>query len=352
MLSAVLQVLQNIQQEPSLDRKQVVLDFCVSAYPDIQPWQVEKSCEGAPNLYYSYLSQLLHPMDGHDSARRDAALVQTWCELSVKEILDTNSANDSSTYRSNFLAVASRTSSYHLVYHRDLPFLLINSMEIKESGLALDLGTLRIPLRLLVMNSLSLHGIRAIFGKVAEILEDPNISNQSSTADLVVQQMQLLAIMSLNESQRGFVQMLRRIVRLYSKASFRKFVNVPSELLLMLRYHGRNSTTTLTSNPSVVELIQFLTEEAISGDVLQAMFISMKDAGPAFEPEMVAIIQKLLVRGAVLGHELSSSLHRIRQAKKRLEEELEVNAASTGLVNAPVLGIWTRMASGTLPMDK
>lgn len=140
MLSAVLQLLQSIHQETLPDRKQVVLDFCVSAYPDIQPWQVERACEGAPDVYYTFLSQLLHPMDGHDAARRDSLLVRTWCELSVRSILDTISSNDNSTCRSNFLAVASRTSSYHLVYHRDLPFLLINSMEIKEFGLALDLS--------------------------------------------------------------------------------------------------------------------------------------------------------------------------------------------------------------------
>lgn len=145
MLSAVLQLLQNIRQETSPDRKQIVLDFCVSAYPDIQPWQVESACEGAPEVYYLYLSLLLHPIEGHDSARRDPKLVQTWCELSVKEILDNSSVNDVSSFRSNFMAVASRTSSYHLVYHRDLPFLLINGMEIKEFSLSLDLSKYHFP---------------------------------------------------------------------------------------------------------------------------------------------------------------------------------------------------------------
>jgi hypothetical protein len=156
MLSAVLQLLENIRQDTSTARKQVVLHFCVSAYPDIQPWQVERASEGAPDIYYSYLSLLLHPIDGHDSARRDAKLVQIWCEFSVKEIVF-NSADDSSIFRSNFLAVASRTSSYHLVYHRDLPFLVIKSIEIKEFCLALDLSKFSRPLHYLVINSLSLH---------------------------------------------------------------------------------------------------------------------------------------------------------------------------------------------------
>lgn len=76
MMSAVLQLLYNISQETAPDRKQAILDFCVAAYPDIRPWQVESACKGASDVYYSYLSQLLHPMDGHDSARRDSVLVK------------------------------------------------------------------------------------------------------------------------------------------------------------------------------------------------------------------------------------------------------------------------------------
>jgi hypothetical protein len=37
--------------------------------------------------------------------------------------------------------VASRTSSDHLAYHRDLVMLLKLGMRIREHGLALDLGT-------------------------------------------------------------------------------------------------------------------------------------------------------------------------------------------------------------------
>lgn len=49
-------------------------------------------------------------------------------------------SNEAKNQRENFLAVASRTSSYHLVYHRDLLLLLNQSMSILEYGLALDLG--------------------------------------------------------------------------------------------------------------------------------------------------------------------------------------------------------------------
>ena len=68
-------------KEKLFDRKQAIIDLCAAAYPDIRPWQVESACgdgpsSGSDNLYYIYLSQLLHPIDGHDAARRDAVLVK------------------------------------------------------------------------------------------------------------------------------------------------------------------------------------------------------------------------------------------------------------------------------------
>lgn len=81
MMSAILQLLQGILKEKTFERKQAIIDLCAAAYPDIRPWQVESACDeahssGSNNLYYVYLSQLLHPIDGHDAARRDAVLVK------------------------------------------------------------------------------------------------------------------------------------------------------------------------------------------------------------------------------------------------------------------------------------
>lgn len=46
-------------------------------------------------------------------------------------------AND---YKMHFMAVASRASSTHVMYRRDLPALLNFAMKINETELALDLG--------------------------------------------------------------------------------------------------------------------------------------------------------------------------------------------------------------------
>ena len=66
-----------------------LINFSVSAFPDLRPWQVRKAClvdEQNPEndveldilaeFYYTYLSQLLHPSHGHDHARSDERLVK------------------------------------------------------------------------------------------------------------------------------------------------------------------------------------------------------------------------------------------------------------------------------------
>lgn len=87
MLSAVTQKLHNLRKINFIpDLWLSTVDLCAAAYPDLQPWQVQNVCCGAsaPNkmtkqledLYYIYLSLLLHPIDGHESARRNPALVK------------------------------------------------------------------------------------------------------------------------------------------------------------------------------------------------------------------------------------------------------------------------------------
>ena len=93
-LSALLEFLSNIWNDTSQHRD-AIKNLCVAAYPDIQPWQVRKACLGSPlvdgtrktaspgedqeDLYFAYLSQLLDPVEGHESARRDSKLVIVSC---------------------------------------------------------------------------------------------------------------------------------------------------------------------------------------------------------------------------------------------------------------------------------
>lgn len=95
-LSALLECLREIRRE-SPDRRRLLKTLCVSAYPDLQPWQVKRACigmkqdskktsvdESLPELYYSYLSQLLDPVEGQEAARQNGKLV----EVSTVDILN------------------------------------------------------------------------------------------------------------------------------------------------------------------------------------------------------------------------------------------------------------------------
>ena len=170
MLSAVVQRLHGLQTESSPELRQATIDLCVSAFPDVQPWQVKAQCCGISgtdeeasvlaDLHYSYLSLLLHPVDGHERSNQlvnvsrrcvyqlwfvrvglltRLVLIQEWCELSIQRV-KREGRTKSAEAKANFFAVASRASSNHTAYHRDLVHLLMLSMNINEIDLALDLG--------------------------------------------------------------------------------------------------------------------------------------------------------------------------------------------------------------------
>jgi hypothetical protein len=177
-LSALLEFLHKVRYETQQSRK-VIQSLCVAAYPDVQPWQVKRACldpflvdeskqacgdETLRDFYYSYLSQLLDPIEGHEAAKHNTKLIkvspkrrmpillsnhphrssslfrqQEWCEWSIGVKDGDNEKRDQDKLQ-NFYRVASRTSSAHLAYRRDLPTLLEMSMGIKEYNLALELS--------------------------------------------------------------------------------------------------------------------------------------------------------------------------------------------------------------------
>jgi hypothetical protein len=92
MLSAILQKLHELKNGSiQAERQLALIDLCVSAFPDVRPWQVRKACIDGKNslqelqpLYYTYLSLLLHPTDGHDNARNDGVLVKVKRKFYIK----------------------------------------------------------------------------------------------------------------------------------------------------------------------------------------------------------------------------------------------------------------------------
>ena len=102
MLSALLKRLSGIRKEAREEYRSALMTLCVSAFPDIRPWQVKKACLTEyideedvsqrseeresfdfDELYYEYLSQLLHPTEGHEMARHDPKQVEVSADVRI-----------------------------------------------------------------------------------------------------------------------------------------------------------------------------------------------------------------------------------------------------------------------------
>ena len=147
LLSALSLKLQKYS-ELKLEVQSHLINVFVSAYPDLRPWQVQRGLLiGYENLanddgilaefYYNYLSHLLHPHHGHDSARSNGTLVKEWCRLSISAGSD-NAYNRSR--RENFVVVASRRSNEYRLFKRDLLYMFDLAIEAKEFDLVLEIS--------------------------------------------------------------------------------------------------------------------------------------------------------------------------------------------------------------------
>jgi hypothetical protein len=149
MLSAIAYCVRTLKKQ-KVEGRSHLIHLCVSAYPDLRPWLVRKGClgdckasegydEDLKDLYYAYLSLLLHPFDGHDLARQEDELVKEWCEMSVHHDVGSKDAYRRSR-RANFVAVASRSEVSSRRYRRDLLFLFNLAVQAKEVDLSLELS--------------------------------------------------------------------------------------------------------------------------------------------------------------------------------------------------------------------
>lgn len=272
------------------------------------------------------------------------------------KVILTGSREDSIQQRSNFLAVASRTSSYHLVYDRDLIFLLKHGMNISEYGLALDLSTLNLLLIFCILRIVPLTLLPFCLLLVIEILDDTSLVAMNSTIDLIVKTLRNIAKTSSlsDENKQSSIQILRRVVHIYSKKSFRKFVDVPKEILRLIAHNSEIGQSSLTAGSKSLDFIRFLSDETTPDDLLRALILQEQD--PIYQPELFPIVQKLLVRGALMGNELSTSLLQIKRARKKLElpesQPTHNNNDDDDHVQTASMGIWARMGTGSLSIEK
>ena len=155
-----------------------------------------------------------------------------------------------------------------------------------------------------------------------------------------------------DDNEQNSIKLLHRIIHIFSKPSFRKLINVPMEILLLIRYKAGTATSSLIFDPKTLEFIQFLTEKVIPDDLLHALIVA--ESSPSFRPELLPILNRVLLRGSLMGSELSASLLRIKRARQLLEQASSNKdiPSSVDSESATVRGIWARMAEGAVTIEK
>lgn len=345
-LSALLHCLRDIRSETS-ERQRLFKTLCVSAYPDLQPWQVKKACigqlmkqdprktsdESLREIYYSYLSQLLDPVEGQEAARQNGKLVEEWCQWSI----GIGQKRDPDRIQ-NFYLVASRTSSAHLAYHRDLPTLLEMSMTISEYNLALEL--------------------------TAEIIEDRKLCDRVKNVQRVLVCLREIATEALalawkSRSDGSNFHMLKRVLRALhqmstsASRSCRESIKISEELVSMLEAWQTKSTSE-DSVADVLILIDFMINESAPNDVLNAL-VDWRSA-PQLGSAIFSRLDLLLRRGVqvALKGELSGSLLRLKYLRRSYMHDnnrLTLGDSSMAGQNDDNK-IWRQMSLGTLSLDK
>lgn len=312
-------------------------------------------------LYYSYLSRLLHPSEGQDRARMDGELVkvrvvvflllsqesisllcgllQEWCRMSLTKGRPGGIEN--------FLQVASKFKREHMLYRRDVVFLLDISLSRDRRDLFVDLGKPSLGVRIVKNAQL----IVCCSFPVDEILGTASYAAHPETMKVVLDNLRKTARQELVTKMNGSAldgPFLRVVLRL-----FEKMVNVSPDsidfaqesldLFTALRDAKGKSFASLDA-----KFLEILVDE-VAPDHALAMMHRWTDGGPVSSAEVLPAIQQVLVKAAKsgVGHELSSTLLRINVSRS------EVFGRGSENKQAERRGdIWRRMMNGTLKVNK
>ena len=286
----------------------------------------------------------------------------------------TDTTEQASLKRKNFLSVASRNSSDHLSYHRDLVMLLGLSMASREYNLALELGKLHfvVPTILSFLPETSLFPVAyTVFRTlssacsiVGEVVDTPTLVQKISVVTVLLQNLREISRDSLDQrradTQDEVSGTLKRVIRLFRHLSGSFLatdecpVSVPGELHALLEYQeSLNNAKGKGVSREVTDLLHLLAREALPSDFLSAF--SMWSATHDELSDTVHVLQSVLTRGArrALKTELSGSLLRLRRAREHRSKSLDTaNTVVDEKKDGHKSTIWNLMSRGLVPVDK
>lgn len=226
------------------------------------------------------------------------------------------------------------------------------SMDLEEHNLVLDLGTF---MAAQCYWFVLLTDISCVAGEILEGKTD-GCQQQDGPLRTVLETLRVIGqhSLSLREKTSNFhVQTtLRRILKLYSKPAFRETFEVDDELLRWME-HQDGETELSGDRQELLELVNFLAEEADPADVLKTL--ARSKLVESSRQELLPILRSVLSRGASAGSELSAALLYIKMARQRLGRAPATVSDSHFSVASDDSGggsIWQGMASGVVSMEK
>ena len=252
----------------------------------------------------------------------------------------------------NFLSIASKPVDGYLPYQRDLVMLLNLSMHIKKHDLSLNLGkNTSTDLRIYNASTrrrqeLTLHlAFEMCNAAVAEILQTLNLQHQPDVLQRVVECLENIGIDALKTCRESTgdvnLSLVRRVLQLFdkiSRGSSGPMVAVADKLHAFLKHWASDA------------LLDIIIEESSPADVLSAL-ASWSREERELGPSLYSRLNQLLSKGVdnALQHELSGSLLRLKHARGDFKEPVPPPSPRSSLGAS---GIWDRMATGTLSIDK
>ena len=265
-------------------------------------------------------------------------------------------------HKKNFLSVASRVSSSHLAYKRDLVMLLDFSMKIGDRDLALDLRKFEVA-NLAYLFLGIVHLTKFVSSAVGEILDSRKLVCNQQIPRHVLDCLRHLGLEALRLAKNtttekiGF-HALKRVLLLFQRMSdniiqtCRQSIVVAEEIhtLLMewesfLEQENRDS--------QMLVLIDFLVKESSPRDVLSSLVLwsSSHDVGDLLYSRIDAFLHRGVERA--LRQEVSGSLLRLKHAREGLTDENRVALGPVlKITTKPETSIWGKLSVGSLAIDK
>ena len=361
MLSAIMKHVQSIAIEPRLEFRKHLINLAVSSYPDLRPWQVRNAClvgtkqdPVLAELFYYYLSFLLHPSEGFESAKHDEDLVrvsfwiafvslislftehttQEWCELSIEPSTEGQrmlwAPAKSPNRRDNFYRIAKRSWPDHRLYHRDLVMLMDLSRKSDENDIVLDLIDEFLDQVLAKENILrALEYLRVVAEKSLNIDNDKcqiNIDRMKKVSQLVEK---------MAGVRHSDVVVAYEVHKLLRKCSHPNGHTQKEGNLMALLSNQLNPVNALDTF---------------------ALWSPANESAPVIFPCLLNTLKRSTQLG--VHSEISGSLLRInRERQKRLERQKPFQSGAA--MNSPVVNdfmasgsLWQRMLKGTLVIEK